>query len=76
MEPDQTQHDRSASCIIAQQYSSVTAVVLRPHTRKENYGARFNNVIISISVLFKIQTPDGPGRNLVIVPLLPFALHF
>jgi len=32
--------DRPAVCVIAQQYSSVTLVPLRSHSRKEKLGAR------------------------------------
>jgi hypothetical protein len=41
MEPDRPQHDRSAACVIAQQYSSSTFVSLCFHSRKEKQGARF-----------------------------------
>jgi len=34
-EPDRPHHDLAAACVIAQQYSSVTLVSLRCHSRKE-----------------------------------------
>jgi hypothetical protein len=43
-EPDRVQHDRTASCVIAQQYSSATFVSLCFHYRKENFNSYFNNV--------------------------------
>ena len=39
LENDRPQHDRTAACVIAQQYSSVT-VSLRFHSRKEKFGVR------------------------------------
>jgi hypothetical protein len=37
VEPDLTQHDRPAVCVIAQQYSYATLVSLRFHPRKEKF---------------------------------------
>ena len=39
LEPDRPQHDRPAACVIAQQYSSVTLVLLRCHSRKEQFDS-------------------------------------
>lgn len=41
----QTQHDRPVSCVIAQQYSSAILLLYSFHSRRENFGARFENVI-------------------------------
>jgi hypothetical protein len=41
LEPDRPQYDRTAACVIAQQYSSVTSLSLRFHHRKEKFGALF-----------------------------------
>jgi len=41
MELDWLQHDRSAACVIAQQYSSSTLMSLCFHSRKEKQGAHF-----------------------------------
>jgi hypothetical protein len=38
LENDRPQHDGIAACVIAQQYSSVTFVSLRFHSRKEKFG--------------------------------------
>jgi len=35
LEPEMPQHDRLATCVIAQQYPSATAASLRSHCRKE-----------------------------------------
>ena len=37
LEPDRPQHDRPAACVIAQQYFSVTLVLLRCHSHKEEF---------------------------------------
>jgi len=41
LETDWPQHDRSAVCIIAQQYSSNTLVSWRSHSPKEKLGPFF-----------------------------------
>jgi hypothetical protein len=47
LEPDRLQHDRpTPACVITQQYSPTTYVSLHLHNRKEDFGARFKNVII------------------------------
>jgi len=57
LEPERPQHDRPAACAIAQQYSSATFVFLRFHTRKEEFGSRFNNVILYLFfTMLKSQT--------------------
>ena len=35
LQPERSQHDCPAACVIAQQYSSTTAFSLRLHSRKE-----------------------------------------
>jgi hypothetical protein len=40
MGPDRPQHACPAASVIAQQYSSATAISLRSHCRKEKFGAR------------------------------------
>jgi hypothetical protein len=40
LEPDQPQHDRPITCVVTQQYSSLTYVSLTFHSRKEKLGAR------------------------------------
>jgi hypothetical protein len=35
-EPDRPQHDRPAACVIAQQYSFVTSVLLRCRSQRKN----------------------------------------
>jgi len=37
LEPDRPQHDRPAACVIAQQYFSITLVILRCHSHKEEF---------------------------------------
>jgi len=39
VEPDRSQRDRPAACVIAQQYSSTKFVSLLFHSRKEKFGA-------------------------------------
>jgi len=39
MHPDRPQHDRPATCVIAQQCPSVPFVQLHFHSRKEKFGA-------------------------------------
>jgi hypothetical protein len=41
-----------AACVIAQQYSSATFILLVFHSRKEKFGALFSKVIISIFFTF------------------------
>jgi hypothetical protein len=41
LENDRPQHDCTAACVIAQQYSSVTFVSMRFNTLKEKFGVRF-----------------------------------
>jgi hypothetical protein len=43
LKPDLPQHDRTAICVIAQQYSSATFIPLRFHFHKESFGA-FKNI--------------------------------
>jgi hypothetical protein len=40
LEPERPQYDRSAACVIAQQYSTVTSVSLHFHSHKKKLGAR------------------------------------
>jgi hypothetical protein len=47
MERDWPQHDRSAACVIAQQYSSSTFVSLCFNSRKEKQGARFGKFFLN-----------------------------
>jgi hypothetical protein len=47
---DWQQHDRPATCVIAQQFSSATLVSLRLLSRKEKFGTRLKNVIISFFI--------------------------
>jgi hypothetical protein len=48
LEPDRPQHDRTASCVIAQQYSSAAFVSLRFRSSKEKAGVHLKNAVISI----------------------------
>jgi hypothetical protein len=48
---DRSQHDRPASCVVAQQYSSTTFVSLRVHTPKEQFGTVFKYFIIIIIII-------------------------
>jgi hypothetical protein len=48
-EPDRPQHDRPATCVIAQQYSSTTFVSLRFYSRKKKIRPRFQKCFIPIS---------------------------
>ena len=41
LEPNRPRHDRTAACVIAQQYSSATSVSLRFHYRKKKYDTRW-----------------------------------
>jgi len=55
MERDRPQHERSAVCVIAQQYSPARFILLQYNFRKEKCSPRFTNAIISIYfLLFKI----------------------
>jgi hypothetical protein len=54
LESDQTEHDRPASCVIAQHYSSVTFVSMRLHSGNEKLGAPFKNVIVLVCFAFLI----------------------
>jgi hypothetical protein len=38
------QHDRPVACVIAQQYSSATFVLLRFYSRAEKFGALLNAI--------------------------------
>jgi len=50
--PDRPQHDRPATCVITQQYSSTFLVSLISSSRNERFGMRFKKVIISDQVTF------------------------
>jgi hypothetical protein len=52
MELGQPQHDRPATCVIAQQYSSTTFILLLFHSCKENFGASCKRPITSILFTF------------------------
>jgi len=54
---DRTQHDRTATCIIAQQYSSVTFASLRFHSRKEKFGVRvkLKKSLFNLFLIFKTR---------------------
>ena len=41
-------HDRPASCVIGQQYSSAAFVSLRLHYRNENFSARLKNFTVPV----------------------------
>jgi hypothetical protein len=41
LEPDRPQHDRLATCVIAQQYSSTSLVSMHLSSQKEKSGSRF-----------------------------------
>jgi hypothetical protein len=45
MEPDRAQRDCRAACVISQQYSSATLILLRFNSRQETYSARFKTFI-------------------------------
>jgi len=45
MEADRPQHDCPAASVIAQQYSSATAISLRSHCSMEKFGARLKKYI-------------------------------
>ena len=47
LELDRPQHDRSSTCVIAQQYSSITFVFLRFHSLKEDLCARYFSICFS-----------------------------
>jgi len=50
LQRDRPHHDRPATCVVAQQYSSATTIVLRIHARnkKEIFGARFKALATSL----------------------------
>ena len=48
LERDRLQHDRPTACVIAQHYSSVTLVLLRLLSRKDEFDAYYKNVIVSV----------------------------
>ena len=45
LDPDRPQHDRPATCAMAQQYSSATLVSLRSQHRREKYRDALKDVI-------------------------------
>jgi len=45
---DRPQYDRSAACVIAQQYSSTTFVSLCFRSRREKFGTCLKNIITEI----------------------------
>ena len=49
---DRPQYEHTAVCVIAQQYSSVTLILLRFDCRKEKCGALFRNVISLFYLLY------------------------
>ena len=51
LEPDRPHYDRSAACVIAQQYFPATVCSLRFHSRRDKFGARFK-VFYFIFILF------------------------
>jgi hypothetical protein len=53
LENDRPQHDRSAACVIAQQYSSATLVSRRSHSRKEKLGPFFKKSFYFNVLLFE-----------------------
>jgi hypothetical protein len=55
METDRSIHDRPDTCGIAQQYSSATFVSICFLAYKEEFGALFKKIIISI---FSISVED------------------
>jgi hypothetical protein len=52
LEPGRPPCDHPTTCAIDQQYSSVTFVKLRCHSRKVKFGAIFKNFNISIPLAF------------------------
>jgi hypothetical protein len=52
MAPDWPQLVRSATSVIAQQYSSTTFLSLHFHSHHEKFGTLFKNVILSICSIF------------------------
>jgi len=53
LEPDRTQRDRTAACVIAQQYSSGTFVSFPLRSRKEIFVVRFKKLsFLSFSTQF------------------------
>jgi hypothetical protein len=57
MECDRRQYDRTAACVIAQQYFSATFVSLRFHSRKEKFTANLKNVVLLVFPLFQNCIP-------------------
>jgi len=47
-EPRQTQHNRPAACVVAQQYSYATFVSLPCKSRQEKIGARLNMLLLHL----------------------------
>jgi hypothetical protein len=45
LEPDGPQHDCPSTCVIAQQYSSLTFVSLRLISHKEHFGVRLKMLL-------------------------------
>jgi hypothetical protein len=48
LEPDRAQHDCSAVCVIAQQYSSTTLISLHFNSHKEKFSARFKIFLFNL----------------------------
>jgi hypothetical protein len=44
LKPDLPQHDHTAVCVIAQQYSSTTYIPLPFYSHKESFGAPSKNI--------------------------------
>ena len=73
VEPDRSQRDRPAACVIAQQYSSAKFVSLLSHSRNEKIGALktslFQKFVFFLSVGLKLRSwavscfPHNPLSN-------------
>ena len=54
-EHDRRQHNCPAACVVVQQYSFLTFILLRFYSRNDKAGASFENITISIFYYFKIS---------------------
>jgi hypothetical protein len=55
LQPNRSQHDRPATWVVAQQYSSATFVSLPSHSLKQKFGERFEKVISFLHTLLISQ---------------------
>jgi hypothetical protein len=59
LQRDRPQHDRPAACVIAQQYSSATIIVLRIHSRKKKVRRAFqSSCYFALLTMLNLLAPE------------------